>query len=368
MRKLIILIVVLVLLGGVGYRVYKAIESKKMGEEKAGEVMEVQVRAAEVGLGTVEDKLSLTGDIEPQHEVTVYSKVSGKVERIAVDIGDKVKKGELIAEIEKEKLILQVERLEASLEAAEINVKKLRKDYERIKSLFEKDAVSRQKMDNTDTAYRSAQAQAKELKAALGLARLHLADSKIYAPIKGTIARKFIDEGEMIIDASMTKNAPLVTIVDMDTIKVMVNVNERDIVGIKIGQEAKVKVDAYPNKVFIGKVSNISPVLDLLSRTAPIEIEIINPEHLLKPGMFARVEIVIEKHENVLIVPIKAVIYQDGKKRLFIMEQGIARLREVKTGVENGGMVEIASGLKEREKVIIEGAYGLKNGDRVRIK
>jgi RND family efflux transporter MFP subunit len=367
MRKLIALAGILVFLGVVGYRVYKAIESKKM-EEKEREVVEVRVKTAEVKLGTVEDKISLTGNIEPQHEVTVYSKVSGEVEKIAVDVGEKVKKGELIAEIEKEKLILQVERLDASLEAAEINVKNLSKDYERIKSLFEKDAVSQQKMDNIDTAYRSTQARVKELRASLDLAKIHLADSRIYAPINGTIARKFIDEGEMIIDASMTKNAPLVTIVYMDTIKVMVNVTERDIADIEIGQEARVKVDAYPDKVFTGKVSNISPVLDLLSRTAPIEIGIINPDYLLKPGMFARVEIITEECKNVLIVPIKAILYREGKETLFVVEGNIAKLREVETGVENGGMVEITSGLKEKEKVIIEGAYGLKNGDRVQIE
>ncbi len=368
MKKAIILVVILALLIGVGYRVYKALASKREAVGEVEELAEAGVRVREAKRGTVEDNISLTGDIEPQFQVTVYSKVSGEVERLAVDIGDKVKKGDLIAQVEKKKLILQVERLEASEEGAKINLEKLGRDYERIKSLFEKNAVSQQKMDDIETAYKSAQAQIRELKAASDLAGIQLADSQIYAPIKGTIAKKFIDEGEMIIDASMTKNAPLVTIVDMDTVKVMVNVTGRDIARARIGQEARVKVDAHPDKVFMGKVTNISPVLSPLSRTAPVEIEITNPDRLLKPGMFARVKIITEKREKVLVVPIEAIIYQGGKETLFVVEGNIATLREVKAGLNDGAMVEIASGLKDGEKVIIEGGYGLKDGTRVRVK
>ena len=368
MRKLIILIVILFLLVGVGYRVYETVKSKRMIEQKVEGPVEVTVKVWEASPGTVEDKILLTGDIEAQCQVTVYSKVSGKVERLVIDIGDKVERGDLIAEIEKKKLILQVERLEASLEAAEINLKKLHKDYKRTKSLFEKKVVSQQKMDNIDSAYMSAKAQVKELKASLDLAEMQLADSKIYAPISGIIARRFIDEGEMIIDATMTKNAPVVTIVDMDVIKVKVNVTERDISRVKIGQEARVKVDSYPGRILRGKVSNISPVLDPLSRTAAMEIEIGNPDYLLKPGMFARVEVITERRKNVLIVPIEAVISREGREFLFVVEENIAKLREVTTGLKNGEMMEIISGLGEKEKVVIEGAYGLKNGTRVQVK
>lgn len=368
MRKAIIWVVILALLGVVGYRVYKSIESKRMTVREAQEVVEIRVRAEEAKRETVEENISFTGDIEAQFRVTVYSKVGGEIEKLAVDIGDDVRKGDLIAQVEKKKLVLQVERLDASLEGAKINLEKFRKDYERIKSLFEKNAVSQQKMDNTGAAYKSAQAQVKELEASLALAEIQLAGSRICAPIKGTVAKKFIDEGEMIVDASMTKNAPLVTIVDMDIVKVVVSVTGRDIVRVKIGQEARVRVDTYPNRIFVGKVSNISPVLSPLSRTAPVEIEIANSPHLLKPGMFARVKIITGRHENVLVLPIEAIIYQGVKENLFVVEENIARLREVKTGFNDGEMVEILSGLRETEKVIVEGSYGLKNGARVRIK
>ncbi len=368
MKRAVILIVILVLLGGVAYRVYRTLEFKKITDGESAEVREVDVRVSEVGQGTLEGKISLTGDIEPRSRVTVYSKVSGEVKKLAVDVGDRVKKGALIARIEKEKLVLQAERLEASLEAAEVNLDKLRKDFERIKSLFEKNAVSRQRMDDIDTACKSARAQAKELNAALALARIQVADSEIYAPIGGMIAKKFIDEGDIVTATSQMKGTPLVVVVDMDTVKVVVNAAEKDIASVKMGLDANVRVDAYPDEVFAGRVSNVSPVLSPLTRTAPVEIEIDNMDHLLKPGMFARVKLITKVHENVLIVSLKAIIYRDGETNVFVVEKDAAVLREVTTGLENGGMVEITSGLRKGEKIVTEGAYGLKDGDRVRMK
>ena len=365
MRKAIICVVILALLGLAAYRVHNAIKLKKMEKEKTGESAEVLVTVSAAVTGTVESKISLTGDIEPQYQVVVYSRVSGEVEKLAVDVGDSVEKGGIIAQIEKEKLVLQVERLDASLESAEINLKKLCRDYERMKSLFEKNAISQQKMDNIDTVYKSAQAQVKELKAALALAGIQLKDSTITAPIKGIVARKFVEEGDIVTATSQMKGTPLAAIVDMDIIKVVVNVTEGDMSAVRVGQEARVKVDACPDKVFIGRVSNISPVFDSLSRTAPVEIKIANPEHLLRPGMFARVEIITGVHENVLIVPISAIVYNEDKETLFILKGNTAGLREVKTDLSDGEIVEIVSGLSEGEKVIIDGSYGLKDGDRV---
>jgi HlyD family secretion protein len=368
MKRAVILIGVLVLLGGAAYRVYKTIESKKITDGESAEVREVDVRVSDVKQRTLKRKISLTGNVEPRSRVTVYSKVSGEVKKLAVGVGDRVKKGALIARIEKEKLILQAERLEASLEAAEANLEKLRKDFERIKSLFEKSAVSRQRMDDIDIACKSARAQVKELKAALGLARIQVGDSEICAPIGGTIAKKFIEEGDTVTATSQMKGTPLVVVVDMDMVKVVVNAAEKDIVSVKMGLDANVRVDAYPDEVFTGRVSNVSPVLSPLTRTAPVEIEITNADHLLKPGMFARVELVTEVHENVLVVLVESIIYRDGETNIFVVEKDTAVLREVTTGVENGGVVEITSGLRKWEKIVTEGSYGLKDGDRVRMK
>lgn len=362
MKKIIVLIIVLALLSMVGYRIYQTIASKRLSEE-AGGAAEIPVVVEEVKLGTVEEKLSLTGNVEPQSQVTVYSEVNGKVEKLAVDIGDNVTKGDLIAIIEKEKLILQVERLEAALESAEVNLENLEKDYERFKNLLEQNVVSQQRFDSVKTAYESAQAQVKELKASLQLNKIQLADSTISAPISGVIAQKFIEEGDMVNATSQ----PVVSIVDMDTVKVMVNVTEKDIANIKIGQSARIKVDAYPSKIFEGKVSNISPVLDLASRTAPIEVKILNPDHSLKPGMFARVDLVLTSHENIVVVPRDSILEKNDKKYVFVVEDGKARQKEVITGLEETEIVQILSGLKKGEFLITEGQNSVEEGAEIKI-
>lgn len=366
MKKIIVLIIVLTLLGIVGYRVYQTIASKRLAEE-GGKAAKIPVVVEEVKLGTVEEKLSLTGNVEPQSQVTVYSDVSGKVEKLAVDIGDNVTKDDLIAIIEKKKLILQVERLEAALESAEINLENLKKDYERFKNLLEQNVVSQQRFDSVKTAYESAQAQVKELKASLELNKIQLADSAISAPISGVIAQKFIEEGDMVTATSQMKGESIVTIVDMDVVKIMVNITEKDIANVKMGQEARVKVDAYPSKIFEGVVSNISPVLDLSSRTAPIEVKILNPDHSLKPGMFARVDLVLTSHENIMVVPRDSILEKNDKKYVFVVEDGKARQKEVTTGLEETEIIQILSGLKKGEFLITEGQNSVEEGAEIKI-
>ncbi len=371
MRKIVILFLVILFTGGIGYQIYQIIGSKKIRGEKVEEVAAVPVKTEKIKLGTVEEKLSLTGNITPQSQVTVYSEVAGEIERLVVDVGDKVKKGDLIAQIECEKIRFQVEQMKVNLKAAKVNLANTEKEYGRIKRLYydvEEPAVSRQRMDNITAAKEVAEAQVESLEAGLALAKAQLSDYKIYVPIKGIIAKKFIDEGEMIIASMMMKSAPIVTIVNMDTVKIMVNVTEKNITQVKIGQKARVKVDAYPDKIFIGKVSNISPVLDPSSKTAPVEIKILNPDHLLKPGMFARVNIVVEKRKNALLVPIKAVLNENNRKFVFVANGSIARKKEVKTGIYQKDSVEIMEGLNIGENVIIEGNYGLKDGAKVLIK
>ncbi|MDD5454392.1 MAG: efflux RND transporter periplasmic adaptor subunit [Candidatus Ratteibacteria bacterium] len=362
MKKIIVLIIVLSLLALVGYRVYQTIVSKRLIAE-SGEGTEIPVVVEEIKLGTIEEKLFFTGNVQAQSQITVYSEVSGKVEKLAVDVGDMVAKGGLIAEIEKEKLVLQVERLEAALESAEANLENLGKDYERFKNLLQQNAVSQQKFDGVKTAYESAQAQVKELKASLKLSKIQLSDSAISAPIGGVIAQKFIEEGDMVAANSQ----PVVSIADMDSVKVIVDVTDKDIVDIRVGQTARVMVDAYPSEIFEGKVSNVSPVLDLSSRTAPVEIDIPNADHSLKPGMFARVDLVLVSIENAVVIPRDSIIEKDGKKYVFVAENGKARQKEVAIGLEETETVQILSGLKKGEILIIEGQNSAQEGAEIKI-
>jgi multidrug efflux pump subunit AcrA (membrane-fusion protein) len=189
----------------------------------------------------------------------------------------------------------------------------------------------------------------------------------VTSPIDGIIGRVYLDRGDYVVpSSSMSSGTPAFLVVDMDKVEVQVSVVEGDVPKIREGQAAEVSVDAYPGEVYDGVVETVSPVMDIASRTAPVKVKVPNPNHCLKPGMFARVKIITGVRENVLVVPVRAIIYREGKEMLFVVEGSSAGLREVKIGLRDSNSVEVISGLEEGEEVIVEGCYGLKNGARVK--
>ena len=178
----------------------------------------------------------------------------------------------------------------------------------------------------------------------------------IKSPIDGMVIKKYLDKGSQVEpSANPLMRIPVIMVANIDTVKVLVNVSEKYLGRLKENAEAKVEVDAYPDEVFVGDVTRIAPLVALGTRTSEVEIRIVNREHRLKPGMFARVNIIIEKKENALLVPIKAVLSKNNRKFVFVVNGSIARKREVKTGIYQKDSVEIIEGLNEGEDVIMEG-------------
>lgn len=201
--------------------------------------------------------------------------------------------------------------------------------------------------------------------------------ASIKSPIDGMVIKKFLDEGSQVEPSvSPMMRVPVVMVADIDRVKVLVNVSEKYLGRLKENTEAEVKVDAYPDEVFFGKITRIAPLVDLATRTSEVEIKIPNKEYRLKPGMFTRVKLTLEKKENAIIVPIKAVLSENNCKYVFIVcpvrketsngvNGSIAHKKKVKTGIYQKDFVEIIEGLNAGEDVIIEGNYGLKDGANV---
>lgn len=193
--------------------------------------------------------------------------------------------------------------------------------------------------------------------------------ASIKSPIDGIVIKKFLDKGSQVEPSvSPMMRVPVIMVANIDTVKVLVDVSEKYLGKLREKAEAGVKVDAYSDEVFLGKITRIAPLVDLATRTSEVEIRIPNKEHRLKPGMFARVNIILEKKENAFIVPIKAVLNENNRKFVFVVNGSIARQREVKTGIYQKDSVEIIEGLNVSEDVIIEGNYGLKDGANVLIE
>jgi len=197
---------------------------------------------------------------------------------------------------------------------------------------------------------------------------LNFAEAEIKSPIEGIITKYFADTGDEVFPAQPMPREPILTISDINKVRIEVHLSEKDIAKVKKGQRVRILVDAYPEKIFPGEVSEIASQVNPLTRKLKIDIEVINEEHLLKPGMFARVEIITREHENILVVPLKAVLEKEEQKVVLTVRENKAKMVPVETGINDDENIEIRKGLALGEKVIIEGNYGLFEGTEVEIK
>jgi len=364
--------------------------------------------------GSIDRRLHLTGTIISEAMVEVLSKVPGILEKIQVEQGDRVKADQVVAMVEREEKEAQLQEAQAALDVlrarwaqvetgarpeeitqSEQLVRQTKASWEtsldnymRLKNLKERDFISQQRLDEamlqvtlSEAEYRSAKekltllkkgarqedrdallAQIRQAEAALRLAQIHLKNTTIRAPISGIISKRFLDQG-----AFVSTTTPMVRIVAMDKVKVLVQVVESELAQLRIGAKAEISVDAYRKQVFRGEVSCISPTVDPESRMADIEIQVGNKDHRLKPGMFARVNLVVQRRNGVLLLLKDSLVRESGYTRVFVHENGRALLREVSLGLEGEKYVEVVRGLQEGEEVIVAGQYELKDSMPVRV-
>jgi membrane fusion protein, multidrug efflux system len=186
----------------------------------------------------------------------------------------------------------------------------------------------------------------------------------INSPIPGIVGNLSLDPGSMV-----APGMPIAMVANINTVKVEMDIPENDISLVKRGMKANIKISSYPDDIFNGQLKEMNPVLNPMSRTASASISIPNPGRKLRPGMFANVELIIEEHNGVVVVSEKAITEKDNKKVVFVIVDGDkAERREVTTGLESNGFIEILTGLNPGEKIITLGNYGLENGTKITVK
>jgi|Deesub1362B_J571_1020462.scaffolds.fasta_scaffold04790_2 membrane fusion protein (multidrug efflux system)/multidrug efflux system membrane fusion protein/cobalt-zinc-cadmium efflux system membrane fusion protein len=335
-------------------------------DKKEESVAAVPVRVMQLEPVTLEEVYSYTGDIQPVRQVKVFPDIPGKVAAIFVEEGDFVRKGQVLAVLDTTGLHLQRKQAEAGLAVARANFEDAKRNYERMLELKKEGSVSPQQFEKVELAYKAARAQLEQAEAALNLARHALDVSVMRAPFDGFIGGRFLNPGEMI-NPNMPGGFGVVSLVDISRVKLVVNVPEKEFYRIREGMPARITVDAYPGRVFSGKVTVVNPVADVLTRSFRVQIEADNPDYLLKPGMFARVEIVVQRKEQVVAVPVDAVLEEGGRFYVFLVRDARAHRVEVEKGITDGFRVEIVRGLKAGDSVVIAGQRNLRDGDVVRI-
>jgi len=348
-------------------------------EEKIKKNIVVPVETEPARIMKLDWDLEQMGDIRPLREVYVNPKVAGKIiQKIPVEKGDFVRKGALIAVLEKDIIRAQIRGARAGLISAKARLKEvaanldvIRKDRVRLERLLKKHAVSQQKMDQIDARFKAAQAskklataQIEKAKASLNLLDILLKDHDVRSPIAGYVSARYVDAGAMC-----DTKKPIVRISDEETLKIVTAVSEEDYPHIKKGMEAEVRVDAFPGRIFKGSVSVINPTLDPATRTGQVEIHVPNRDLLLHSGMYSNIHLHLGTR-SALVIP------KDGLNRLpgtgsfyvYVVKKGRAILKNIKVGLMQGDLVEVKEGLKQGEQVVIKGQNRLKDGMRVRVK
>lgn len=350
------------------------------------------VEFAPVKRSDVVERVTIVGNLIGAATVEAVPRINGRLEAVHVKLGDPVRRGQPIAKVEDREIREQVRQQEAAFKVSEATIRQREADLklaetnlERNRSLLERNLLPRQTFDDTQARYEAAlaqldlaRAQFEQSKARLEELRINLANTVIVSPVDGFIGKRYLDPG-----AAVSPNAPVASVVAIDTVRMVANVIEKDVRRLSIGMPAVIEVDAFPGEKFTGRVARIAPVFDPQTRTAEMEIEIPNPGFRLKPGMYARVDLTVDSRQNAMTVPTNAVVDFQGKTGVFVATpaepgpaqpasnppQGgqtlTARFVPVQTGIRDAQQVEITGGLDENARVITTGATALRDGDRV---
>ncbi len=299
---------------------------------------------------TITRSLSLTGNVLPVRQAQVFARVYGNLQSVDANIGDYVHTDQVLARIDTTESNQQYLQAEATYQNT-LGV------YNRAKLLLEQNLISEQDFDNAKTNMEVA-------KENLEASRTRLDYAGITAPFSGFITRRYLDPGVLVTSA----NATLFTLVDLNTIKVIVNVLEEDVPAITDGLKAIVTVDALPGREFTGAVARMSEAIDLDTRTMPVEIDISNKDHVLKPGMFATASIIISSKDNALTVPTQALLKDAKGYYVLSADKGVARRLDVTPGSEQQSRTEIVSGISETDSIITTGQQFARDGERITVQ
>lgn len=307
--------------------------------------------------GSLDRRLTLPGAVRAYQEATLYAKVGGYLKAIYVDRGDLVRRGQLLAEIEVPEVLAELERARAEVEVAEGERKRLKEARDRAPDL-----VTPQAVDVAEGHYAVARANLKRIQTLLGYARLT-------APFSGVVTRRWVDPGAFVpaaTSSSAAKTSGVLTLMDLMRVRIDVAIPESEVPFVRKGLPVEVSVAELPGRSFAGSVARIAYALDDATRTMATEIDITNPDRALRPGMYVRVQLAVDRRGESLLVPAQALVTDKEGSYVFTVREGRAHKVPVKTGLDDGITIEVLQGLTPQFPVVVSGRQGLVDGQAVR--
>lgn len=302
-----------------------------------------------VGNENVSNTLVLVGTITANNDVAIVSEAAGRVTGVYARVGDYKSAGSVLFQLDSELKL-------AAFKTAESNYNKTKKDFERYEVLFKNNSVTDAQYENAKLAYQAAEGQ-------YVFAKREYSDTKITTPISGIVTAKMVDIGNYV-----NKGVPVANVVDISKLKVKLNVAEKDAFKLKNGDEVHVSTDVYPGIEFKGRIESISSKGDD-AHTYPVEITLPNSkENPLRAGMFGKIEFVSIKDSKSLVIPREALVGSIKDAQVFIVNNGIAQLRNVTIGSAFESFLEIKSGISQGEQIVVSGQNNLQDNDKVIIR
>jgi RND family efflux transporter MFP subunit len=373
----------------------------------------------------LEVTLSYTGDILPNRQTGIFAKTSGYIRTIRVERGDFVRAGQLLVEIEPTEMENAMDQARAQLQSALAGLQVARSNLEsaranllnqdanlvkaqavlgndsrqadRMAELFQKGLVSAQDRDNARTTFEASQAvlraqqaqvqaarvqietaesqvklaetQIEQQRAGVRMAQMRVDDTRIVAPFAGYISQKALDVGAAVSSqAAATSNASVAILIlqDINPVKIQMEIPEREVARVRPGATVRLAADAYPDRRFGGVIRQIVHALDPRTRTMGVEVEIPNPDRLLKPGMYARVQLVVDVQRGALMVPLEALVGSESRPAVLLVRDGKVVTAPVELGASEGSLVQIRKGLGPADELIVQGKELVREGQAVR--
>jgi HlyD family secretion protein len=377
----------------------------------------IEVTVSEVERGDITKIVSGSGYIQPELDVDIAARISAEIIKIHIKEGDRVDRGQLLVELDRQRYEALVEQAESQVMSAQASLKKAEADYTRTFDLYQKQLATQADLDAVEAQKLLSQSQVKQAEAYLRQARDDLAKTRLIAPIAGTVTKLFKEEGEMAVGSEFQSD-PIMTVADLKRMEMLSEIDENDVVLVEIGHTAEIEVDAIPDTLFQGIVSEIAHTATTRGMGTQeqvtnfeVKIAVMTPDEKLRPGMSSTVDIKTLTHEDVIYVPIQCVTVRDVKKDsaktendgevkedstsaeseakqnqkklkgadeddkeevVFVIEDNVAKMVPVETGISDDTNIEILSGLEDRQSVV-SGSYKalsteLKDGSTVKIK
>lgn len=345
------------------------------GRGGGGPRMPMTVEMGKVTRGDLSAQLSSVGSLIGLQTVDVAPKTGGRLTSVSVQLGDRVRRGQVLAKIEDSEILQQVAQAEASLAVAKATIRQREADlkvaelnFERSKNLFGRQLLAKQALDDAESRYMASvaqldlsTAQLAQTDARLQELRINLQNTSVTSPVDGFVGKRSVDPGAMV-----SQNSAIASVVDISQLRLIVNVVEKDIRMVTVGDPGVVEVDAYPGEKFHGHIARVAPVLDPATRTASMEVQIPNGDNRLKPGMYARVVLTVEERKDTLVVPKIAVVDFESQRGVWVPnEDNRARFVPIQMGIEDVNRIEVRGGLAEGDSIVTTGATAVRNNDQL---